>query len=178
METAEELIVKNNFQIFRKEGILEFKRKSSRLSVLWTAVFGFLVLIMAIAFSNILFLLFGIGLTVWPIIKLRQSNPTSIVIDYKQERLKISTGVFNNHEFHIDSVASLEVDEKIFTSDVSPFKDGYRDFHYQFAVMIGGRFFRIMSIQLRQQGDESVKLVFDYLSSALLLTKEESKKIP
>lgn len=172
--TAELLIEENGYTIQRARGqeIIEFKTDSKKISIVFFAVSGVFIILLSTIFTSIVLCLFGIGLTIWSFVKQGWSNPTSVIIDNKKELIHINTGIFNRHTFLLESIASLEVDERVLTRDVSPFKEGYQDFHYHLGVIIGKKRFNLMHFEYEEESEDKIRVIVDYLSKVLLLARD------
>lgn len=117
-------------------------------------------------FTTILCGLFFIGV---PLIYERYKYPNQIIIDTNNKTVTLKSGYTVTRVYRFNDISSLEVDESIVTSDVSPFKDGYQDFIYSFKLNIGSSKHKFVNLVFRKQNDSSVHMITQYLSDRLSL---------
>ncbi len=106
-----------------------------------------------------------------PLIYERYKYPNQIIIDEENQKMTLKSGYTFTKVYRFNDISSLEVDESVVTSDVSPFKDGYQDFIYSFKVHIGKDQHKLMNLVFRKQSETSVGALTTYLSDRLALQK-------
>ncbi|MFT4834580.1 MAG: hypothetical protein ACI83W_000024 [Marinoscillum sp.] len=173
-----ELLKENGYLVSQKGGFTHIRRAGSSKKLMF-------VLSSALGLSLILFTILGdlsdeygyvgILILVLPLITQRWKAPHEMIIE-PEVRLTLLSGVSFKRIIKLANISSLEVDENILTSDVSPFKDGYRDFIYNFNLITNGKSRTILSLTFRKESAEEVKSVFEFLSSLLSLDKKRSNE--
>ena len=128
---------------------------------------GILVLWLSVVFSYKLVLL-GIPLVVWPFVSDQWRFPKTINFDLSQQSVQLSRfgKVVNRIEF--SRIQEIGVDAQILTTDVSPFKEGFREYGYSFYVLDDkGKKWRLFRLRFRDEKDEEMKGIIHFLNNHL-----------
>ncbi|REE01210.1 hypothetical protein [Marinoscillum furvescens] len=133
-------------------------------------VIGILILTFGMYFglhyATVISGLFFIGV---PFIYERWKYPSKITIDQNEDKIELNGGLTFHKSLRFNDISSLQVDEAVVTSDVSPFKDGYQDFIYTFNLLVGKEKQKFLSIISRSKEEESIKSMVEFLSQKLRL---------
>lgn len=172
-----ELLKENGYLVSQKGGFTKIRKAGSSKKLMF-------VISSALGLSLILFTILGdlsdefgyvgILILVLPLITQRWKAPHEMIVE-PEVRVTLLSGVSFKRIIKITNISSLEVDENILTSDVSPFKDGYQDFKYNFKIIVDGKGQTILSLIFRKESAEEVKGVFEFLSSLLSLDKKRQE---
>ncbi len=122
-------ILKDNGYKMKENGTSITLKKPNSGSLASFIIFGIIGLILlgfgtyiGLHFATILCGLVFLGV---PLIYDRFRYPSKIIIDTSRKEITLKSGFTVTKTYPFDDISSLEVDEAIVTSDVSPFKDGY-----------------------------------------------------
>lgn len=117
-------------------------------------------------YATIISGLFFVGV---PFIYERWKFPSKITISTANHKLELNGGLTFHKSLRFDDISSLQVDEAVVTSDVSPFKDGYQDFIYTFNLLVGTEKQKFLSIISRTKEEEAIQSMVEFLSLKLRL---------
>lgn len=152
------------------DGTLTVKKKSPSIPFFPIILIslGVIFVISTAAMSmEIHYAVFGILLIGFPFVYERWKYPRQIIIDGNRGVLRLKTGMIHEKNYPLSEISSLVVDESIIDSDVSPFKDGYQDFIYNFQLKVGKTKLKLMYLMFRKSNDEEIKEIVDFLSEKL-----------
>ena len=168
-------ILKDNGYKIKEDGTSITLKKPNSGSLSSFIVFGVIGLVLlgfgtyiGLHFATILCGFFFLGV---PLIYDRYRYPNQIIIDSARKLITLKSGFTVTKTYPFDDISSLEVDEAIVTSDVSPFKDGYQDFIYTFKLHIGQGKKKLLNLVFRQKSESHISLVMNYLSEQLAIRK-------
>lgn len=141
----------------------------SWVGTIFSFAVGFAVLFLAIQLVNIWLALFGVVLFGWPLIKRSWSYPDKVFINSVQGVLTIK-GILLDGNYSLSELSSIEVDERIVSSDVSPFKEGYRDFFYNFFLYHESGKLRFLQLAFRSEQSQQLGDLVIWLSHTLQIS--------
>lgn len=167
-----ELLQENGYRMTEDNAVISLKKSNSG-SIVSVFIFGTIGLILltfglyfGLHFTTIISGLFFIGV---PLIYDRWRYPNTIEIDRENNSIILKSGLINTRKFKLSDISSLEVDEAVVSSDVSPFKDGYQDFIYTFNLHVGKSKEKLLNLVFREERTLNIGQITDYLSEKLAL---------
>lgn len=155
-----------------RNGILTVRRNSHNIPFfpIIMILMGSLVLALAaFAIMDLKMAVFGLLIIGFPFVYERWKYPSQIIIDGNRGLLRLKSGMIHEKNYPISKVSSLVVDESIINSDVSPFKEGYQDFTYNFELKVGETKQKLMYLIFRKASDKEIKEIVDFFSDKLNL---------
>ncbi len=162
----------NGYGLYVNDQEVRISKKHSFFAILFYAI-TFLITIPLLLSGEYQVLLLLILLIGFPLIYRRWMYPRKVVISNGNEAIYVNKNSKNYPVIPFKKIKNLEVDEKVISSDVSPFKEGYQDFVYNFKInTVEGKVHHLFDLEFRKPSDDVVKSVFDYLSEKINLTRQ------
>lgn len=168
------LFEENGYKLVEQNGQYTVRKKNSSFMILTTLsiAIGVLLLYMSTHFAmNYKIILAGVLFMGMPFIYERWKYPNRIVIDSSEKCIYLKSGLAFVRVVPFSEISSLEVDESVVNSDVSPFKEGYQDFIYDFRLKVGQTKLKLFNLMYRKANDSEIQEVVRILSEKLQLTK-------
>ena len=179
METEQssltELFSENGYTVVDSGELVTVKKKSPSFLILAVLSILFGVLLLYISYSMSLdyrILLGGFIFIGFPFIYERWKYPNQITVDANEKSLILKSGLAYVQKFRFSDISSLEVDESVVTSDVSPFKDGYQDFIYDFRLIIGRTKLKLINVMFRKASDDEIKILATFFTDKLQISSK------
>ncbi len=176
-ELIKSILTENDFKLQAGAGFWSLEKSgTSKIKTYFISVVVGIALMIFAALSTLgeSFLVVGLIIIIFPLISQRWKDPHKIIVE-QGNSITMSSGITIARKVNLEDVLSLEVDESVLNSDVSPFKDGYQDFIYAFKLNTTDKSRYLFSLSFRKESASEVQEVFKYLSNILDLQKAKTE---